>query len=100
MLIRFFFNTRIILVLNAVQDQIEQLSLRISDLETVIAKKSEDRNTCHKPPANQPVKKEDDEDDDVDLFGSDSEEETEAAAKIRDERLAAYNAKKSKSNTK
>lgn len=40
----------------------------------------------------------DDDDDDVDLFGSDSEEEeSEAAAKIREERLAAYNAKKSKS---
>lgn len=36
------------------------------------------------------------EDDDVDLFGSDSEEESEEAARIREERLAAYNAKKSK----
>lgn len=35
--------------------------------------------------------------DDVDLFGSDSDEENEAAAKVREERLAAYNAKKSKS---
>merc|ERR1712086_669265 len=39
----------------------------------------------------------DDEDDDVDLFGSESEEEEdEAAAKVREERLAAYAAKKSK----
>merc|ERR1712004_753035 len=37
----------------------------------------------------------DDDDDDVDLFGSD-EEEDEGTAKIREERLAAYAAKKSK----
>lgn len=46
------------------------------------------------------VKKADkeDEDDEVDLFGSDSDEEAdEAADKVRQERLAAYEAKKSKS---
>jgi len=37
----------------------------------------------------------DDDDDDVDLFGSDDEEEDAEAAKIREERLAAYAAKKS-----
>lgn len=43
------------------------------------------------------AKKADDEDDDgVDLFGSDSEGEDDAAAKVREERLAAYAAKKSK----
>ncbi|KAJ8926895.1 hypothetical protein NQ314_020747 [Rhamnusium bicolor] len=42
------------------------------------------------------VQDDDDEDDGVDLFASDSEEETETAAKIREERLAAYAAKKSK----
>lgn len=36
-------------------------------------------------------------DDGVDLFGSDDEEESAEAAKLREERLAAYNAKKSKS---
>ncbi|XP_014477055.1 PREDICTED: probable elongation factor 1-delta isoform X2 [Dinoponera quadriceps] len=41
----------------------------------------------------QPEKNEDDE---VDLFGSDSEADDEEAAKIREERLAAYAAKKSK----
>lgn len=40
--------------------------------------------------------KDDDDDDDVDLFGSDSEGEDAEAAKIREERLAAYAAKKSK----
>lgn len=37
-----------------------------------------------------------DDDDDVDLFGSEDEEETAEAAKLKEERLAAYNAKKSK----
>ncbi|XP_022916681.1 elongation factor 1-beta'-like [Onthophagus taurus] len=37
-----------------------------------------------------------DDDDDVDLFGSDDEEESAEAAKIREERLKAYNEKKSK----
>lgn len=38
-----------------------------------------------------------DDDDGVDLFGSDSEDEDEAAAKLREQRLAEYAAKKSKS---
>ncbi|XP_013191313.1 elongation factor 1-delta isoform X2 [Amyelois transitella] len=37
-----------------------------------------------------------DSDDGVDLFGSDDEEESAEAAKLREERLAAYNAKKAK----
>uniref|UniRef100_A0A1Q3EV24 Putative elongation factor 1-beta n=1 Tax=Culex tarsalis TaxID=7177 RepID=A0A1Q3EV24_CULTA len=40
--------------------------------------------------------KADDDDDDVDLFGSEDEEESAEAAKLKEERLAAYNAKKSK----
>jgi len=43
------------------------------------------------------AKADDDDDDDVDLFGSDDDEEEDAeAAKVREERLAAYAAKKSK----
>lgn len=38
-----------------------------------------------------------DDDDGVDLFGSDSEGEDEAAAKVREQRLAEYAARKSKS---
>lgn len=37
-----------------------------------------------------------DDDDDVDLFGSDDEEESAEAARIREERVAAYAAKKGK----
>lgn len=39
-----------------------------------------------------------DDDDGVDLFGSDSEDEDESAAKLREARLAEYANKKSKSN--
>ncbi|XP_035250561.1 elongation factor 1-beta isoform X1 [Anguilla anguilla] len=40
--------------------------------------------------------KDDDDDDDIDLFGSDDEEESAEAKRLKDERLAAYNEKKSK----
>lgn len=52
--------------------------------------------TCSLP-AKAPAKPADD-DDDVDLFGSDEEEDAEAA-KIREERLKAYSEKKSKKPT-
>lgn len=44
-------------------------------------------------PQSKPAK---DDDGDVDLFASDSEEEDDAAAKVREQRLAEYAAKKSK----
>lgn len=67
----------------------------MKDLERLVVKP----NPCaiSKSAANQTSKNDKDDDDDVDLFGSDSEEESADAAKIREERLAAYNAKKSKS---
>uniref|UniRef100_F6Z2S2 Elongation factor 1-beta n=1 Tax=Xenopus tropicalis TaxID=8364 RepID=F6Z2S2_XENTR len=40
--------------------------------------------------------KEEDDDDDIDLFGSDDEEENEESKRVREERLAQYEAKKSK----
>lgn len=48
------------------------------------------------PAAAKPASAKNDDDDDMDLFGSDSEED-EAAAKVREQRLADYAAKKSKS---
>lgn len=48
-------------------------------------------------PAAAPPAASQDSDDGVDLFGSDDEEESAEAARIREERLAAYNAKKQKS---
>ena len=44
-------------------------------------------------PAKAPEKAGGDDDDDVDLFGSDEEEDAEAA-RVREERLAAYREKK------
>jgi len=49
-------------------------------------------------PAAAPAAKKDD-DDDVDLFGSDDEEEDAEAARIREERLKMYAAKKSNKPT-
>ncbi|XP_043656802.1 probable elongation factor 1-delta isoform X1 [Drosophila teissieri] len=46
--------------------------------------------------AKKPEASDKDDDDDVDLFGSESEEEDGEAARIREERLAAYAAKKAK----
>jgi hypothetical protein len=53
--------------------------------------------TCQKSQAG-PSKKEATpaKDDDFDLFGSDEEEEDEESKRVREERLAAYAAKKSK----
>lgn len=48
------------------------------------------------PPKIESKQQADGEDDDVDLFGSDSDDD-EAADKVREERLAAYAAKKAKS---
>jgi len=62
---------------------------KVSNATPVIAPKKE---------AAKPAPKEDD-DDGVDLFASDSDEEDTEAARIREERLAAYAAKKSKSTS-
>ncbi|KAI4867889.1 hypothetical protein F4820DRAFT_445707 [Hypoxylon rubiginosum] len=45
-------------------------------------------------PAKAPATEEAEDDDDVDLFGSDDEEEDAEAVRVREERLAAYKAKK------
>ncbi|KOX74266.1 putative elongation factor 1-delta [Melipona quadrifasciata] len=47
-------------------------------------------------PDSKPAQEKADDDEDVDLFGSDSEAKDAEAAKIREERLAAYAAKKAK----
>ncbi|XP_026319808.1 elongation factor 1-delta isoform X2 [Hyposmocoma kahamanoa] len=70
------------------------LQARVDSLEKVGTKIG-----APKPHAEVPkpqVVQDDDDDDGVDLFGSDDEEESAEAAKIREERLAQYNAKKAK----
>lgn len=72
--------------------KIEQLEVKVSNLEkTSVAIKTPAQSAKAQKSAAE------DDDDGVDLFASDSEEETAEAAKVREERLAAYNAKKSKS---
>ncbi|XP_046965533.1 probable elongation factor 1-delta isoform X2 [Vanessa cardui] len=66
------------------------LQVRVESLESVGSSNNIQVETTKKATAQE------DSDDGVDLFGSDDEEESAEAAKIREERLAAYNAKKSK----
>lgn len=93
---------------NAAIDKIHQsisaIEARLSKLELSASAQPSSQKSPQKPQvkAPTPAKKsesKDDDDDDVDLFGSDSEGEDEAAAKIREERLAAYAAKKEKKPT-
>ena len=76
-------------------EKFESLGHRVSLLEN----NSKSANSVHeinvKSAPHQAKPKDDD--DEVDLFASDSDEESSEAAKIREERLAAYAAKKSKS---
>jgi len=74
--------------LNAIDGRLVAIELRIG-CAAVECKKA--TTECKKPAA-APSKETE---DDVDLFGSESEDD-EAVAKVKEERLAAYNAKKSK----
>jgi elongation factor 1-delta len=76
------------------QNLMVQLEARVKSLETKKASQSPS-----KPEEKETPKKNDNEDDDVDLFGSESEEETEEAAKLKAQRVAEYSARKSKKPT-
>ncbi|CAH1103062.1 unnamed protein product [Psylliodes chrysocephalus] len=85
--------------LNAIIKQLNSIDVRVASLE----KTSNQSKPVHQisiagAPKTSEAKKDED-DDDVDLFGSDSEEESEAASKLKEERLKAYEAKKSKKPT-
>nr|CAH7767423.1 unnamed protein product [Callosobruchus chinensis] len=88
-------------VLEQVQAEQIRLSERLLHVETALKHATPNQSATSnfkKPEAKQQCaakKQEPMEEDDVDLFASDSEED-DAAAKVREERLAAYNAKKSK----
>lgn len=80
-------------VIEGLMSAVNNLEKRVKVLEDKCNKISNDQSD---PPLEQKEEKADD-DNDVDLFGSDSEGEEDAeAARIREERLAAYAAKKSK----
>ncbi|XP_011631227.1 probable elongation factor 1-delta isoform X3 [Pogonomyrmex barbatus] len=77
-------------VFETLEQRIESLEMRIP-YKAICPAKPEPEESEQKQ-----GKEKDDNDEDIDLFGSDSEGEDAEAAKIREERLAAYAAKKSK----
>lgn len=92
---------------SGVNDQIERLEKENQHLKkaqselTALMKKLEIRvqsleRSSTTPGSAKKVESEEEDDDDVDLFGSDDEEDTAAAEKLKQERVAAYTAKKSK----
>ncbi|XP_018322705.1 probable elongation factor 1-delta isoform X2 [Agrilus planipennis] len=86
-------------VISNFESRFNAIESRLIGLENTLKQTpSECKLSSNVKPVSIPSKVESkkDADDDVDLFGSDSEEENEEAVKIREERLAAYNAKKSK----
>jgi len=79
------------------RSSVQELRGIVKQLETKLANNSwPSLQICPAKPADAPSAAPKADDDDVDLFGSDSEGEDAEAAKIREERLAAYAAKKSK----
>lgn len=76
---------------SVLQKTVSSMEKTISDLTKRLAALETGKPTA--PSTSAPVE---DDDDDVDLFGSDDEEEDAEAARVREERLAAYAAKKSK----
>ncbi|XP_021931216.1 probable elongation factor 1-delta isoform X2 [Zootermopsis nevadensis] len=83
------------------ESRIDKLELRVKAVEEksgnaspVVPSSSSEVRTASLAPATTP--KEVDEENDVDLFGSDSEEESDDAKKLKEARLAAYAAKKAK----
>ncbi|XP_048489394.1 elongation factor 1-delta isoform X2 [Plutella xylostella] len=77
-------------VVNDLRNLVLSLQARVDNIEST---NTGGAKVAAKP---TPAPAADDDDDGVDLFGSDDEEESAEAARIREERLAAYNAKKSK----
>lgn len=75
------------------EDRIKQLESRLQSLSLGGASASAPAPKAQAAAAS----KGSDDDDGVDLFGSDSEDEDDAAAKLREQRLAEYANKKSKS---
>jgi len=86
-------NARLKKNIEDLQNQVQQLTDRVSKLEATVGTKSDSKPA---PPQSAGDKAE--EDDDVDLFGSDEEEDAEAE-KIREQRLAEYANKKTKKPT-
>nr|XP_012224968.1 PREDICTED: elongation factor 1-beta' isoform X3 [Linepithema humile] len=85
--------------LEILEQRVESLESRMPYIAICPAKPEEPLQGSEQDKHQTHSKEKDDDDEDVDLFGSDSEGEDVEAAKIREERLAAYQAKKSKKPT-
>lgn len=72
------------------KDQIAKILKRLECIESRMGDSAPSASTPAPAPAQN-----DDDDDDVDLFGSDDEEDDAEAERIKAERIAAYNARKS-----
>ncbi|XP_008187646.1 uncharacterized protein LOC100165226 isoform X1 [Acyrthosiphon pisum] len=85
---------------SSLNQDIEQLQSLMVQLEARV-KSLESKNVAQSPskPEEKETPKKNDEDDDVDLFGSESEEESEEAARLKAQRVAEYSARKSKKPT-
>lgn len=85
-------NLRLKKQLEDLQNQVRQLTDRVTRLEATVKVPGA---PAPAPPKKADAKKPAEDDDDMDLFGSDGEEDAEAA-RVREQRLAEYAAKKSK----
>jgi len=83
-------NQRLKQQLEVLQNQVSKLTDRVTRLESKLGDAPSGGGDSKKATPSK-----NDAEDDVDLFGSDNEEEDEEAAKLKEERLAAYAAKKS-----
>lgn len=88
-------NEKLRSVIDGLNNLVIDLHARVKTLESGSAPASKAAAPAKKAPAPATATKDDD-DDDVDLFGSEDEEEDNAAAELREKRLADYAAKKSK----
>merc|ERR1711962_983387 len=79
---------------SALQKTVSTMEKTILDLTKRLAALETGKPTA--PSTKSASVEEEEDDDEVDLFGSDDEEEDAEAARVREERLAAYAAKKSK----
>lgn len=86
-------NTRLKKEIDDLANQVKQLKDRVAKLEAAAFGSGAGKTAP--PPKAEPTKTAPADDDDVDLFGSDEEDDADAA-KLKEERLAAYAAKKSK----
>ncbi|XP_039760768.1 probable elongation factor 1-delta [Pararge aegeria] len=97
-------NTEISNKINTLENENSELKKAVDDLRKLVISlqvRVESLETAGSSNSKLPkiitaAKVSDDSDDGVDLFGSDDEEENAEAAKLREDRLAAYNAKKAK----